>query len=513
MDAQLVDHHSKATLLGIVSSPSTANCSLSAWHHSSLPLSAQHPRQEYSVSGKESSTPNLRRFTGPLTHQTSPLTAPNITSFNHPIPLILVPDLTTLITRPDPYSISGGACGDIYKCVYHGPDGDVEVAVKAIRPHFIDDKVFRRELGIWKRLRHRNILELMGTTQHFSRSVALVAPWIVNGNLSSFLGQNNEILGPRDRLLLLRDITAGLNYLHTFSFTVDGHTYFNPVIHGDLTGNNILISSDRTACIADFGLSGTLTRLPGMTYLAMMNGHPGALRWSAPELFSAEESAAVVTIQSDIYSFGSVMLQVLTGNLPWCHLTREFQMYQVIFHRKKHPRPADGRIIDQHWNFITSCWSNAPIDRPSAEEALQFIDDELVLYDRGSVDGGQHPTLVPVPGYTPPVIGSVGQRPSSTPSPSPPSMRSTQICAQPLQPVRLLPHLPLHPLQLLQPVRLLLHLLFHPLQLLQHVRLLLYPLLYPLQLRQPFRLLLHLPLYPLKHIRNQQYGTIQDDIE
>ncbi|KAG1887166.1 kinase-like domain-containing protein, partial [Suillus subluteus] len=340
-----------------------------------------------------------------------------------------------------------------------------------------------RELGIWKRLRHRNILELMGTTQHFSRSVALVAPWIVNGNLTSFLGQNNEILGLRDRLLLVRTS-------RTFLVCI------LELIVPCTSSNNILIGSDRTACIADFGLSGTLTRLPGMTYLAMMNGHPGALRWSAPELFSAEESAAVVTTQSDIYSFGSIMLQVLTGNLPWCHLTREFQMYQVIFHRKKHPRPADNRIIDQHWNFITSCWSNAPIDRPSAEEALQFIDDELVLYDRGSVDGGQHPTLVPVPGYTPPVIGSVGQSPLSTPYPSPPSMRSSQTCAQPLQPVRLLPHLPLHPLQLLQPVRLLLHLLFHP-----------------LQLRQPFRLLLYLPFYPFKHIGNQQCGTIQDDIE
>jgi hypothetical protein len=48
-----------------------------------------------------------------------------------------------------------------------------------------------------------------------------------------------------------------------------------------------------------------------------------------------------------------------------------------------------------------------PINRPSAEETLQFIDREFALYDRGSVDDGQHPALVPVPGYTP-LIGTVG---------------------------------------------------------------------------------------------------------
>ncbi|KAG2083155.1 hypothetical protein BD769DRAFT_638699 [Suillus cothurnatus] len=80
------------------------------------------------------------------------------------------------------------------------------------------------------------------------------------------------------------------------------------------------------------------------------------------------------------------MLQ--TGNLPWSHLTREIQMYQVIMERQKHPRPADDHITDQHWNFMTSCWSRMVINRPSAEEALLFINSELILHDRGSGNGG-----------------------------------------------------------------------------------------------------------------------------
>ncbi|KAG2112144.1 kinase-like domain-containing protein [Suillus cothurnatus] len=96
--------------------------------------------------------------------------------------------------------------------------------------------MFRRELGIWKRLRHSNILKFMGTTSDFGLPVALVAPWMTNGTLTSFLEQNNETLRLHDRLLLLHGIAAGLNYLHTFSMTEDGHMDLNSIIHGDLHG-------------------------------------------------------------------------------------------------------------------------------------------------------------------------------------------------------------------------------------------------------------------------------------
>jgi serine/threonine protein kinase len=73
---------------------------------------------------------------------------------------------------------------------------------------------------------------------------------------------------------------------------------------------NVLIDGDRKAYLADFGLSGTFKKLTGLTYLAKLTGHPGAVRWAAPELLSGEESASVATTQSDMYSFGNIMLQV-----------------------------------------------------------------------------------------------------------------------------------------------------------------------------------------------------------
>lgn len=51
----------------------------------------------------------------------------------------------------------------------------------------------------------------------------------------------------------------------------------------------------------------------------------------------------------------------------------------MIFERELHPRPDDGCVADQFWNFMIHCWSTVPTDRPSAAEALQFVDYELNL--------------------------------------------------------------------------------------------------------------------------------------
>ncbi|KAG1726249.1 kinase-like domain-containing protein [Suillus paluster] len=317
-----------------------------------------------------------------INRQSPPPTAPDVIPSTRPIPPILIPDLTGLITRCHQDPVSGGTYGNIYKCMYHGPDGDIQVAIKAMRPQMISTEVvvfvLRKELGIWKRLQHSNILKLMGTTRGFGSSVALVAPWIVNDTLTSFLNKYNGTLTLLDRLLLLRGVAAGLNYLHTFSFTVDGHTYSNPVVHGDLTGNNVLIGSDRTAYLTDFGLSGTLTKLPGMTYLVKMSCRPGALRWTAPELLSKEESASAITLRAIcIPLLTTYFVQVLTGVIPWRHLRNDFVICSKVTAGEIQPRPDDACVTDGYWNFMTRCWSKTPVDRPSAKEALEFFESAL----------------------------------------------------------------------------------------------------------------------------------------
>ncbi|KAG1887174.1 hypothetical protein F4604DRAFT_1675193 [Suillus subluteus] len=135
----LLGYHSQAILLGIISSSRTANHD--ARHHDdSLSSVVQHPGP------------------GPIYLSAHYPTLPLLLSFQGVHTEISTNAYTTVQTA-------------MWKFMQ-----TLQVAVKAIRPQFIDDKMFWRELGIWRRLRHRNILELMGTTRRFSQSVALVAP-------------------------------------------------------------------------------------------------------------------------------------------------------------------------------------------------------------------------------------------------------------------------------------------------------------------------------------------------
>lgn len=93
------------------------------------------------------------------------------------------------------------------------------------------------------------------------------------------------------------------------------------VIHGDLTGANILITDNGSACLCDFGLSSIAAEFAGTSYITSTLG--GNVRWAAPELYHQPEdgSATVVNTHSDVYSYGSVTLEV--SNLGSCPLKND----------------------------------------------------------------------------------------------------------------------------------------------------------------------------------------------
>ncbi|KIJ12412.1 hypothetical protein PAXINDRAFT_171220, partial [Paxillus involutus ATCC 200175] len=187
----------------------------------------------------------------------------------------------------------------------------IHVAVKVIRTYSADDgddakknKRLRRELKTWLNLDHLNVLPLFGTTNDFGPFPAMVCPWLDNGSLSSYLQRRDDNLTLVERLALVGDVAAGLQYLHSQS-----------VVHGDLSDANVLIHRSGRAYISDFGLSTLLTELGGSTY-ATSRQAAGTLRWTALELIDLggpEDEGDPVHIipspQSDVYSFGRIMLE------------------------------------------------------------------------------------------------------------------------------------------------------------------------------------------------------------
>ncbi|KAF8553698.1 kinase-like protein [Imleria badia] len=302
-------------------------------------------------------------------HPIAPSTHPHLSTIGTSFPL--PPDLTPYIFKVDDHYVAGGGFGDVYRCWYAGGSALREVAVKAFRFTFAIDgdvtdrsaKMLRRELGIWRRLSHVNIVPFLGIAHGFGMrgAMSLVSSWMPNESLHHFLLKHDDNLAVGHRLRLLLDIANGLHYLHSF-----------PIVHGDLNCNNVLLDADYTARLADFGYASLVGNIPeALSYLQRSTTRPGALRWIAPEQIESEEPFSQ-SPKSDIYSFGCVALQVLSGKQPWSDVVRDAAIVRHLVQGHKPARPMSRAIDDSHWSLIQDCWS-VKEERPAAEVIITTI--------------------------------------------------------------------------------------------------------------------------------------------
>lgn len=286
-------------------------------------------------------------------------------------------DLTGKITRDGKYPIHGGGFADVYTGFLSLETANIQkVAIKVIRSHTYNEtnqwkieKRLRREIRVWSCLKHDNVLPLLGVTSDFGPYTAMVCPWIATGSLYHFLGDNKETLTMAIRLKILTDVSEGLAYLHSQS-----------VIHGDLTTANILINDERKALLSDFGLSNLAVGTQDPFFMSSTVG--GSPRWAAPELYCLEndvEHTPVISKTSDVYSFGSVMLQVITGRIPYHDIAQDVLVIMELISGKHPRRPPEPMLTDKLWNFIRSCWHADPLSRPGmkiVQMELRNLQDE-----------------------------------------------------------------------------------------------------------------------------------------
>lgn len=247
----------------------------------------------------------------------------------------------------------------------------VQVAAKTIRVFESDNeemmrknaKRVRRELKVWGRLKHDSILPLWGVANDFGPHPAMICPWADNGALTGFLERQQNVLSSQDKFSLLNDIALGLQYLHNES-----------VVHGDLTGSNVLIYGNGRACLADFGLSTIILEFIGTSYFT--SSIRGNVRWVAAELCEApEDDEVLLGTECDIYSFGSITLQVLTCKVPYYNVKKDIVVLGQVIKGLKPEPPKESQIAPGHWEFIQQCWLPRA-SRPSVGEIVAFIECE-----------------------------------------------------------------------------------------------------------------------------------------
>ncbi|KAJ7587355.1 kinase-like domain-containing protein, partial [Mycena floridula] len=272
-----------------------------------------------------------------------------------------------------------GSFGDIWKGKFSG----TLVAIKVMRLSNADRsmllKTFIGEAILWRELSHPNVLSFHGIHLWPNNGrICLVSPWMENGNLVSYLKDHLDA----DRLALALDVTQGLEYLHSFN---------PPIIHGDLKGNNILITSDLRACVADFGL-GKFLPAEGLCQFTQSTSIHGAFLWCAPELLT--EEPPTMSLCSDIYALGCVFYEIFAGKTRFARLTPVGQLRAAS--AGKTPEPPEG-IDDSIWRIMLHCWDLDSTSRPTARRIV-----EVLQTIRKRHDGWKSPS--PRPSIPTPII-------------------------------------------------------------------------------------------------------------
>ncbi|XP_058082220.1 U-box domain-containing protein 33 isoform X2 [Magnolia sinica] len=188
-----------------------------------------------------------------------------------------------------------------YGCVYKGMLRHTAVAVKLLRPESSQGQCeFQQEVIVLSKVRHPNLVTLIGTCPGAG---ALIYEFLANGSLEDRLSckDNTAPLSWQTRTRIAADICSALIFLH--SNRPDG------IVHGDLKPGNVLIDSNYVAKLGDFGICRLIPQKDTDTTLCLMTDPKGTPLYMDPEF----RATGVLTPRSDVYSFGIIILRLLTG--------------------------------------------------------------------------------------------------------------------------------------------------------------------------------------------------------
>ncbi|KAJ3698975.1 hypothetical protein LUZ61_002680 [Rhynchospora tenuis] len=250
--------------------------------------------------------------------------------------------------------------------VYHGKWRGTDVAIKRINDRCFAGKASEQErlrTDFWNEacklasLHHPNVVAFYGVVLDGpGGSVATVTEYMANGSLRQALQRNDKILDRRRRLVIAMDVAFGMEYLHGKN-----------IVHFDLKSDNLLVNlrdPQRPICkVGDLGLS----KVKCQTLIS--GGVRGTLPWMAPELLNG--SSSLVSEKVDVFSFGIVMWELITGEEPYADLHYGAIIGGIVNNTLRPPVPE---TCDADWrSLMEQCWSSDPSERPSFTEVVNRL--------------------------------------------------------------------------------------------------------------------------------------------
>jgi len=198
--------------------------------------------------------------------------------------------------------IGQGSFATVYMGNWHGPVALKELNVKNPTPAQL--QAFKNEVAVLKKLRHQNILLFYGYV--LKPELIIVTQWCKGRSLYKHIHVEERRTFTNCEIKdIALGVAQGMEYLHA-----------KHIIHRDLKSNNIFIHDENnlTVRIGDFGLATFKTRYEGVQQIY----HPtGSILWMAPEVIRTKPGVNPFTFESDIYSYGIVLYELLSRRLPY----------------------------------------------------------------------------------------------------------------------------------------------------------------------------------------------------
>ncbi|XP_014497662.1 receptor-like protein kinase FERONIA [Vigna radiata var. radiata] len=280
--------------------------------------------------------------------------------------------LTKSTNNFDPKRLVGsGAFCNVYEASLQRSDGSpYTVAIKRFMVK--DSDIFKNEIELLCQLRHPNIVSLVGFCNHKKEKI-IVYEYLSNESLYQHIQSGK--LSWKKRLEICIGAARGLHYLHAGAKRT--------IIHRDIKPSNILLDANMEPKISGFGLSVQGQRFMSKPKPIKVDSVAGTIGYIAAE----QIENLTITDKTDVYSFGMVLLEVVSGK-TYMNLIQEEEVFERPVEEKVDPK-IKGKITPESWqvfiDILQGCLKYEVDERPTMGEVELQLEHTLSLQEQADI--------------------------------------------------------------------------------------------------------------------------------